>query len=37
VADFSFGTEATPEPSSILLLGSGLVGFAGMLRRKLKA
>ncbi len=33
------GTEdsATPEPSSILLLGSGLAGLAGLLKRKLAA
>lgn len=29
------GTSSTPEPSSIMLLGSGILGFAGVLRRKL--
>jgi hypothetical protein len=27
----------TPEPSSFLLLGSGLAGLAGLLKRKLAA
>lgn len=34
--NFLFSTEGTPEPSSIVLLGSGLLGMAGVLRRKLK-
>jgi hypothetical protein len=29
------GTGATPEPSSILLFGSGILGLAGVVRRKL--
>jgi hypothetical protein len=36
--DFTIGggsSGTTPEPSSILLFGSGLVGLAGLLRRKL--
>lgn len=35
--NFGFSTAATPEPSSLMLLGTGLVGLAGMLRRKLMA
>jgi len=31
----SNGTGTTPEPSSILLFGSGILGLAGLLRRKL--
>ncbi len=29
------GQTGVPEPSSIMLLGSGILGFAGVLRRKL--
>ena len=29
------GTGTTPEPSSIMLFGSGILGLAGVLRRKL--
>jgi PEP-CTERM motif len=32
---FEHGTSSTPEPSSIMLFGSGVLGLAGVLRRKL--
>jgi hypothetical protein len=30
------GTVATPEPSTILLLGSGLLGLIGLQRKRVK-
>ena len=38
VTTFGTGqTTATPEPGSLVLLGSGLIGIAGVIRRKLLA
>ncbi len=36
VVNYGAGGGTTPEPSSILLLGSGVLGLAGVIRRKLK-
>jgi hypothetical protein len=33
--NLSIGLNQVPEPSSLVLLGSGIVGVAGMVRRKL--
>ena len=35
IDDVSIGNGVTPEPSSLVLLGSGLLGLAGVIRRKL--
>jgi hypothetical protein len=34
IDDVSYNGTSTPEPSSLLLLGSGILGFAGVARRK---
>jgi hypothetical protein len=35
IDNFSYGGTASPEPGTIALLGSGILGLAGVLRRKL--
>ena len=35
VTGFSTGVSTTPEPGSLLLLGSGMLGVVSVLRRKL--
>src|SRR5271165_6833829 len=35
VGEVTFNGSSTPEPSSLLLLGSGLVGAVGVIRRKI--
>ena len=35
--DTNISTATVPEPGSLMLMGTGLIGLAGLLRRKLKA
>jgi len=34
-ANISYSTSATPEPSTMIMLATGLAGVAGAIRRKL--